>query len=235
MGLNLDPFGGGPLESWSFTGCAILTWLASLTGTIYLGLSLLTLCKVLKWVNFWDSSSVVLKEPAIFSLCEPIFLKEVKSGSFLRLLADGPERRPLPVFLWGVLKGVSDCAFLAMVLKDSDEWSWKDSDLPLRFLSHGLPSIFSWWYWKESLELVFSPFSMAEMDLETFLHNTWMRPDLTHWMSNNDFFLSLGLYDIKNMVLKGLFQVVLKFQFDAAMIYYQPPIILTFKVDLGSF
>ena len=42
---------------------------------------------------------MVLKEPAIFSLGEPMVLKEVKFGSFLPLLVDGPERRPLPVFL----------------------------------------------------------------------------------------------------------------------------------------
>ena len=35
------------------------------------------------------------------------------------------------------------------------------------------------------------------------------------------------------MVLKGLIRIVLKFQFDTAMIY-QPPVV-PFKVDLGSF
>ena len=71
---------------------------------------------------------------------------------------------------------------------------------------------------------------MAEMDLKTFLHSTQIRPNLT---LIGCFFSSLGLYNIKNIVLKGLFQVVLKFQFDATMIY-QPLIIVTFKVDLGS-
>ena len=49
--------------------------------------------------------------------CEPMVLKEVKFGSFLPLFMDCPERRHLPVFLWGILKGVSECAFLAMILK----------------------------------------------------------------------------------------------------------------------
>ena len=47
-GWILITFGGGPLEGWSFTGYAVfavwgseITWLTSLTGTIYLGLSLL--------------------------------------------------------------------------------------------------------------------------------------------------------------------------------------------------
>ena len=109
MALNLNPFGGGPLEGWSLTGCAIfavwgseIIWLTWLTGTIYQGLSLLThFARVLKWVNFWDPSSMVLKEPVIFSLCESMVLKEFKFGSFLPLLADDPYRRPLPVFLLG--------------------------------------------------------------------------------------------------------------------------------------
>ena len=82
------------------------------------------------------------------------------------------------VFVRG-LERVSDCAIWAVVLKDSDEWFWKDSDLLLCFLCCGLPSIFSWWSWKESLKLVFFLFSMTEMDLETFLYNTRMRPNLT--------------------------------------------------------
>ena len=63
----------GPLEGWSFIGCAVfavwgseITQLTSLTETMYLGLSLLTLfSRVLKEVNFWDPSSVVLKEAVI--------------------------------------------------------------------------------------------------------------------------------------------------------------------------
>ena len=197
MGLNLNPFGSGPFEGWSFSVCAIfaiwqseIIWLTSLTGNIYLRLSLLTLfARVLKGVNCWDPFSMVLKEPAIFSLCEPMILKEAKFGS---ILADGPERRLLPVFVWGVLKGVSDyCAFWAVVLKESDEWSGKDPDLLFYFLCHGLPSIFSWWSWKELLKLVFSLFSMAEMDLETFLHNIQMRPNLT--LTGCPMMISLGV------------------------------------------
>ena len=60
IGLNLDLFGGGPLEGWSFTGCAVfavwgseITWLTLLMGNIYLGLSLWTLfTRILKGVNF---------------------------------------------------------------------------------------------------------------------------------------------------------------------------------------
>ena len=58
--------------------------------------------RILKWVNFWDPSSVILKEPAIYSLCEPGVLKESKCGSFLPLLVDSLESRLLPVFLWWV-------------------------------------------------------------------------------------------------------------------------------------
>ena len=37
---------------------------------------------------------------------------------------------------------------------------------------------FRQWFWKESLELVFVLFSIAETEFESFLHNTHMRPNL---------------------------------------------------------
>ena len=52
---------------------------------------------------------MVLKEPTIF-------------GSFLPLLVDGLERRLLLVSQSRVLKELSDCAFLAIVLKEVDKW-----------------------------------------------------------------------------------------------------------------
>ena len=42
---------------------------------------------------------MILKEPAIFSLCESMVLKEAKFVSFVPLLVDGPEKRLLPVLL----------------------------------------------------------------------------------------------------------------------------------------
>ena len=64
-------------------------------------------------------------------------------------------------------------------------WFWKKlmnglertQILLLTLLHDILPSIFSWWSWKEFLEL-FSVFSIAKTDLEIFLHNTCMRPNL---------------------------------------------------------
>ena len=69
--------------------------------------------------------------------------------------------------LAGVLKGVSVQVHIAMVLKELDGWSWKDFDATIWFLSCVLLSIFKWWSWNESLEMVFVLFSMAEIDLET--------------------------------------------------------------------
>ena len=94
------------IEGWSFTGCAVfafwgseITQLTSLTGTMYLGLSLWTLfSRVLKWVNFWDPSFLVLKEPIICSLCEPQVLKESKCGSFFDTFGGWAWSRLLPVF-----------------------------------------------------------------------------------------------------------------------------------------
>ena len=59
MGLNLDPFGGGPVEGCSCTGAtdftlsgSEITKLTSFTGTMYLEFNLLTLSvRVLKEVN----------------------------------------------------------------------------------------------------------------------------------------------------------------------------------------
>ena len=137
------------------------------------------------------------------------------------------------VSLAGVLKGVSVHVHIAMVLKELDGWSWKDLDATLWFLSCVLPSIFKQGSWKESLELVFVLFS-TEIDLETFLHKTWMRPSLElAAYPDYDFFMCLGLYNIKRMVLKWLIRVMLKSQFDTAMIY-QLSIIITFKVCPGS-
>ena len=82
------------------------------------------------------------------------------------------------VSLAGVLKGVLVHVHIARVLKELDGWSWKDLDAILWFFSDALPSIFKQGSWKESLEPVFVLFSVAETDLETFLHNTWMRPSL---------------------------------------------------------
>ena len=82
----------------------------------------------------------------------------------------------LPYVLAGVLKGVSVHVHIAMVLKELDGWSWKDLDATLWFLCDIFPSISKQGSWKESLELVFVLFST--IDLETFLHNTWMRPSL---------------------------------------------------------
>ena len=64
------------------------------------------------------------------------------------------------VSLGGVLKGVLVHAHLAMVLKELD--GWKDLDATLWFFSGVFPSTFKQWSWKESLELVFVLFSMAE-------------------------------------------------------------------------
>ena len=186
MGLNLNPLGGGPLEGWSFTGCAIfavwgseITWLASLTGTIYLRLSFFySVGKGHERSKLLGSILHGLEWTCHFLTLWPYGLKRSQIWFIFPLLVDSPERRHLPVFLWGVLKAVSDFAIWAMVLKESDEWSWKDSDLLLCFLCHGLLSILSRWSCKELLGLVFALFSMAEMDLETFLHNTWMRPNL---------------------------------------------------------
>ena len=85
----------------------------------------------------------------------------------------------LPGVLAQVFKGVSVHVHIAMVLKELDGWSWKDLDATIWFLSDVLPSISNQWFPKESLELAFVLFSMAlKTDLETFLHNTWMRPSL---------------------------------------------------------
>ena len=107
------------------------------------------------------------------------------------------------VFLAGVLKGVSVHIHIAMVLKELGGWSWKDFDATLWFLHCVLPSIFKQWSWKESLELVFVLFPIAETDLETFLHITWMRPSLELAACLTMMSLHvLGLYNIKRMVLK---------------------------------
>ena len=143
-GLNLDPLGGGPLEGWPFTGCAIfavwrseMTWLTSWTGTIYLGLSFLTLSEmVLKEVHFWDPSPMVLKEVDFWDL----WLQWSWKNSAIFSLWDGLERKPilvpLPWFFWKDSQISYLCLAwsLVMVLKEVDEWSWKDSDLLLCFL-----------------------------------------------------------------------------------------------------
>ena len=59
---------------------------------------------------------------------------------------------------------------------------------------------------------------------------TWHSLGVLWWF----LFKSWSLQCKKKKVLKWLFQVVLKFQLDAAMVY-QPPVIVTFKIDLGSF
>ena len=80
------------------------------------------------------------------------------------------------VSLAGVLKGVSVHVHIAMVLKELDGWSWKDLDATLvsvvtfcdLFPSNGLER--NLWSW--CLFVLFST-----IDLETLLHNTWMRPN----------------------------------------------------------
>ena len=57
-----------------------------------------------------------------------------------------------------------------------------------------------------------------------------------NWLhvTDYDFFMCLGLYNITRMVLKWLIQVMLKSQFDTAMIY-QLSIIITFEFCPGSY
>ena len=175
MGLNLDPFGGGPLEGWSFTGCAIfavwgseITWLTSLTGTIYLGLSLLTLfARVLKGVNFWDP---------------PWSWKNLPFSHFVSLWSwKKPNLVHFCHFWQMVLKGDFYLCFCEGSWKESQivhfgPWSWKNLMNGLertqiyfsassvmvchKYLVDGLERSCSSWY--------FLLFSMAEMDLGTF-------------------------------------------------------------------
>ena len=83
-----------------------------------------------------------------------------------------------------VLKGIYLLSVSSMVLKllwswkNWMKWSWNEWDSPFCFLSGILPSIFRQWSWKESLELLFILLSIAKTDLETFLHNTCMSPNL---------------------------------------------------------
>ena len=82
-----------------------------------------------------------------------------------------------------VLKGVLVYMHLAMVLWDLDGWYWKELGATLWILCGTLPSIFNQWSWKNSLGLLFV-FSMAETDLETFLHKTHVGPPLPDpWLS----------------------------------------------------
>ena len=175
MGLNCDPGGGGPLDSCSVAGCPFFlvlgsetTWVASSTGTMYWGLRLLTLlAMVMKEVSFLDPSWMVLKEPFLFTFWGSMALEGPDLGPFLGHLVDGLERTLLPDFLcpWRFPK-----------------WSWKectdDSDLLLWCLHGVLPSLVSWWSWKEFLGLFSVIFLIAKTDLEIFLHNTHMRPNL---------------------------------------------------------
>ena len=172
------------------------------------------------------------------SSCPPPFshlvLKEVKFGSFLPLLADGPERRPLLVFLWGILKESQIVHFWP--------WSWKNLTNGLertqiylsasavavchQYLVNGLERSYWSWYFHCFLWLIW----------------TWRHSCITHEWDLTQHSLGIQQWFLceswslrhKNMVLKWLFWVVLKFQFDVAMIY-QPPVIITFKVDLGFF
>ena len=126
MGLNLDPFGGGPLEGWSFTGCAIfavwgseITWLASLTGTIYLGLSFLLYLQ-----GSWNKST--------FGIHPPWSWKNLPFSHFVNLWS------------WKKPNLVHFCHFWQMVLKGDlylyfCEGSWKD--LRLCILGHSLERI----------------------------------------------------------------------------------------------
>ena len=88
MGLNHDPGGGGPVDGCSVTGCAFfldlgseMTRLTSSTGTMYRGLSLLTLfTNILKGVDFWPFSPMVLKgvsflDPSSMVLKEPFLCR----------------------------------------------------------------------------------------------------------------------------------------------------------------
>ena len=205
MGLNLDPGGGGLLDSYSVTGCAFfldlgseMTWLASSMGTMYRGLRFLTLfAMVLKEVDFWpfspmvlkevsflDPSSMVLKEPFLCMFWDSMVLEEPDLGQFLAHLVDGLERTLLPDFWWMVLKEslLGHLWLFSLSPWWFSEWSWKectdDSDLLLWHFHGVLPSILSQWSWKEFLVLFSDVFSIAKTNLEIFLHNTHMRPNL---------------------------------------------------------
>ena len=189
MGLNLNTFGGGPLEGWSFTGCAIfavwgseITWLSSLTGAIYLGLeSFDSFCKGLErsqllgsilhglertchFPHFvsqwsWKKPNLVL----IFATFGRWSWKETFTCVFVRglgrslrlcILGCGLER-----FWWMVLKGLI-CFFASSVM------------VCHQYLVNGLEM--SCWSW------YFHCFLWLKWTWKTFLHNTWMRPNLTY-------------------------------------------------------
>ena len=144
---------------------------------------------VLKEVGFWSFSPMVLKEvfldPSSMVLKEPFFgtfwdlmvLKEFALGPFLAHLVDGLKRTLLPDFWWMVLKESWPWHFFPWSWKEFWVWSRDESDLLLCCLHGVLSSIFSWWSWNEFLELL-SVFSITKTDLEIFLHNTRMRPNL---------------------------------------------------------
>ena len=126
MGLNLDPWGDGPLKECSFTGCAVfavwgseMTWLTSWTGTIYQGLRFFTLSEmVLKEVDFWGLISNGLER-----------------GVLLGSILNGLERTSIWYILRpsGLLPFMMDCLVpdsWSMVLKEASvfalfPWSWK--------------------------------------------------------------------------------------------------------------
>ena len=113
--------------------------------------------RVLKGVNFWDASSMVLKE----------------SVSFLPLLV-GAFKRAHTCVIWSGLLICLRLYFSACFFEELDEWSLLDSHLLLCFLCSILPSMFNGWSWRRFLGLV----SMAAIDLTMVLHKTWIRPNL---------------------------------------------------------
>ena len=202
MGWNLDPRGGGPLDGYSVTGCAFfldlgseMTWLTSSTGTMYQGLRFLTLfAMVLKEVDFWSFSAMVLKEvsfldPSSMVLKEPFFLhilridglERTRFGSIFGTFSGWSWK---DTFTWFLVNGLERILIWALFTIFSMEVIWtvlkglhNDSDLLLCDFHGVLPSMFNRWSWKGFLEL-FSVFLIAKTDLEIFLHNTHMRPNL---------------------------------------------------------
>ena len=96
-------------------------------------------------------------------------------------------------------------------------------------------SIFSQWSWKELLELVFSVVSMAEMDLD--IHSrithewdlTWHSLGVLWWSLFESWSLHHEIYGLERNFLSSAELLA----WWTAMVY-QPPVIVTFKSNLGS-
>ena len=227
MGLNHDPGGGGLLD-WLFCN-----WLLHL----------------LSWLGVWNDLSCLINRYHVLrvKVINPVY-NGLERSVFFRSILNGLERTLFMHILR--LYGLRGARF-RFAFDTFGGWSWKDTFTWFLFSMEVTRMVLKgvhWWFrfaplpspWgfaiypsvnglERSFLVLFSAiFSIARTDFEIFLHKTHMRPNLmlAGWPIMIGFG-HLGLCNVKWMVLKWLFWVMLEFQFDTAMIY-QLPIVITF-------